>query len=484
MFFGESGFVAEGREEGGNGGLVLGEIGAAVADEGFTDQLAQGEAFLPGQGVAGGDGDAEGVAIDLVKAQAAELALARAGGEGDVETVFAEAGEHFGSGEIVQEDADLGHGGLIAAEDAGEDLDGEGWGVADVEFAGFSPGEGADGGHGLIGAGEDGLGFGDEKATSLGETDGLRTALEKRDAEVILEIAHLTADGGLSDVQAGGGAGDILLFGDGDEVAEVAELHVTTSMPRRHTKARNMVFPNVAEAAETLPMITLRKANERGHAEHGWLDTYHTFSFADYYDPQWMGFRSLRVINDDLVLPRNGFGMHPHRDMEIITYILSGSLTHRDSMGNGRTITPGEFQYMSAGTGVMHSEQNQSGSEAVHLLQIWIQPDTKGVAPNYAEKSMKDAEPGRLHLITSKTGRDGSIAIHQDADLWLARLDPAQSVNHTVGAGRHAWLHVAEGEVTLNGQTLSGGDAVAVTAPETLEIAGVKPAQVLLFDLN
>jgi redox-sensitive bicupin YhaK (pirin superfamily) len=231
-------------------------------------------------------------------------------------------------------------------------------------------------------------------------------------------------------------------------------------------------------------MIITRKANERGHAEHGWLDTYHTFSFADYYDPKWMGFRSLRVINDDLVLPHAGFGMHPHRDMEIITYILSGELSHKDSMGNGRTITPGEFQYMSAGTGVLHSEQNPSGNEAVHLLQIWIQPDTKGVQPHYAEKSMKNAETGKLHLITSKAGRDGSIAIHQDADLYLGKLDANQSLKHPLAPGRHAWLHVAEGEVTLNGQTLSGGDAVAVSNESALDLHGNKASQVLLFDLN
>jgi len=231
-------------------------------------------------------------------------------------------------------------------------------------------------------------------------------------------------------------------------------------------------------------MITTRKANERGHSEHGWLDTYHTFSFADYYDPKWMGFRSLRVINDDLVMPRMGFGKHPHRDMEIITYILSGSLAHQDSMGNGRTISTGEFQYMAAGTGVQHSEQNPSVNEAVHLLQVWIMPDENGVKPRYAEKSMKDAATGALHLITSKTGRDGSMAIHQDADLWLAKLDAKQSVTHSLGAGRHAWLHVAEGEITLNGQVLSGGDAVAVSDESALKLTGAKPSQVLLFDLN
>ena len=230
-------------------------------------------------------------------------------------------------------------------------------------------------------------------------------------------------------------------------------------------------------------MINLRKAHDRGHAEHGWLDSYHTFSFADYYDPQWMGFRSLRVINDDRVMPRMGFGTHPHRDMEIITYILSGQLAHKDSMGNGRTITPGEFQYMSAGTGVQHSEQNPSSQEPVRLLQIWIQPDAKGVEPSYAEKSMKDAAPG-LHLITSKAGRADSIAIHQDADLYLAKLDANQSVTHKLGANRHAWLHVAEGEVTLNGQKLTAGDAAAVSDETALNLTGLKEAQVLLFDLN
>src|SRR5262245_53574843 len=231
-------------------------------------------------------------------------------------------------------------------------------------------------------------------------------------------------------------------------------------------------------------MMKIRKANERGHAEHGWLDTYHTFSFADYYDPQWMGFRSLRVINDDLVMPGMGFGTHPHRDMEIITYILSGALQHKDSMGNGRVIRAGEVQYMAAGTGVQHSEFNPSADEAVHLLQIWIQPDHKGTTPRYAEKSLKDAATGTLHLGTSKTGRDGSIAINQDADLWLGKLDANNRVTHTLAPGRHAWLHVAEGQVSLNGKTLSGGDAAALSDGEALELAATKPSQVLLFDLN
>lgn len=230
--------------------------------------------------------------------------------------------------------------------------------------------------------------------------------------------------------------------------------------------------------------MNIRRANERGHANHGWLDSYHTFSFANYYDPNWMSYRSLRVINDDLVMPGMGFGKHPHRDMEIITYILSGSLEHKDSMGNGRVIKTGDVQYMAAGTGVQHSEFNPSKDEAVHLLQIWVQPDRKDVTPRYAEKSFKDAATGTLHLVTSKAGRDGSIAIHQDADLWLAKLDGGKSVSQKLAAGRHAWVHVAEGEVTLNGTKLSGGDAAAVSGEGTLDIASTKPAQVLLFDLN
>ena len=230
-------------------------------------------------------------------------------------------------------------------------------------------------------------------------------------------------------------------------------------------------------------MTTIRRAKERGHANHGWLDTYHTFSFANYHDEHWMGFRSLRVINDDLVMPRMGFGMHPHRDMEIITYVLSGALEHKDTLGNGRVIRAGDIQYMAAGSGIRHSESNPSAEEAVHLLQIWIQPDRTGVTPRYAEKSLAAAAPGRFHLVTSKTGRDQSIAIHQDADLSLARLAAGDRVAHTLAAGRHAWLHVAEGEITLDGQPLHAGDAAALTGPTTLDLDAVGPAQVLLFDL-
>ncbi|MEI8290782.1 MAG: pirin family protein [Verrucomicrobiota bacterium] len=231
-------------------------------------------------------------------------------------------------------------------------------------------------------------------------------------------------------------------------------------------------------------MKTIRKSNERGHVNHGWLDSYFTFSFADYYDPQWLGFRTLRVINDDLILPGMGFGTHPHRDMEIISYVLSGQLQHRDSIGNGRTIKAGEFQYMAAGSGVEHSEFNPSKTEATRLLQIWIKPDAKGVKPRYAERNFTKAETGKLHLVASKNGRDGAFEIHQDADLLLGKLDAGQSVKHPLAKDRHAWVHVAEGEVTINGSKLSGGDAVAVSEEEALNITASKPSQVLLFDLN
>ncbi len=245
-----------------------------------------------------------------------------------------------------------------------------------------------------------------------------------------------------------------------------------------------MVFPKSTVLAHSLAMIITRKSNERGHAQHGWLDSYHTFSFADYHDPRWMGFRSLRVINDDLVMPGMGFGTHPHRDMEIITYVLSGAIEHQDSMGNGRVIHAGEFQYMAAGTGVQHSEFNPSKTEPLRLLQIWIQPDQRGVKPRYAEKNLAAAVAGQWHLVASKGGRDGSMAIHQDANLAFARLDAGQQVAYPLAAGRHAWVHVAEGEVELNGIKLQGGDAVGVTDESVLTVSALKPAQILLFDLN
>ncbi len=231
-------------------------------------------------------------------------------------------------------------------------------------------------------------------------------------------------------------------------------------------------------------MMTIRRSDERGQANHGWLNTRFTFSFADYYDPNHMGFRSLRVINDDVVSPGGGFDMHPHRDMEIITVVLSGALEHKDSMGNGRVIRPGEVQYMAAGTGVLHSEFNPSETEPVHLLQIWIKPDAKGAKPDYAERDFKSAPAGRLNLIASKTGRGGSIAINQDAELLVGKFDGGETVAHPLRSGRHAWVHVAEGEVTLNGARLTAGDGVAVSDERELKLVATGPGQVLVFDLN
>ena len=231
-------------------------------------------------------------------------------------------------------------------------------------------------------------------------------------------------------------------------------------------------------------MITVRKAGERGHASFDWLDTWHTFSFADYHDAQHLGFRALRVINDDTIAGGGGFGTHPHRDMEIITFVLSGALEHKDSMGNGRIIRRGEVQYMAAGTGVAHSEFNPSPTEPVHLLQIWILPDHKGAKPVYAEKTFAQAAPGQFYLAASKSGRDGSIPINQDVDVFIGKLCAGNHISHTLKPGRHAWLQVAEGEVKLNGQSLKAGDGAAVSDENKLVLESAGPAQVILFDLN
>jgi quercetin 2,3-dioxygenase len=227
-------------------------------------------------------------------------------------------------------------------------------------------------------------------------------------------------------------------------------------------------------------MITVRKAADRGQFDHGWLDTRHTFSFADYYDDDFMGFRSLRVINEDRVKPGRGFGTHGHRDMEIISYVLEGALGHRDSTGGDGVLRPGEVQRMSAGTGVRHSEMNASDSETTHFLQIWILPERNGIAPGYEQKDFPDRE-GRLRLVASHDGRDGSLTIHQDVDLFAAQLD-GQPLSHDFKPGRYGWLQVARGSVTVNGIELSAGDGAAIEGESSLTISG-KGAEVLLFDL-
>ena len=231
-------------------------------------------------------------------------------------------------------------------------------------------------------------------------------------------------------------------------------------------------------------MITLRKSGERGHANHGWLDSYFSFSFAEYYDPQHMGFASLRVINEDVVQPGTGFGTHGHRDMEIITYILEGALEHKDSMGNGSVIRPGDVQRMSAGKGVQHSEFNPSPGELVHLLQIWIQPNVIGIPPSYEEKHFDAASRrGKLRLIASADGRDGSVKIHQDAAVYAALLDGAERVSHALAPGRKAYVHLARGKVAVNGQPLSTGDALKASGESALVLERGDNAEILLFDL-
>ena len=232
-------------------------------------------------------------------------------------------------------------------------------------------------------------------------------------------------------------------------------------------------------------MITVRPAAERGHADHGWLDTRHTFSFASYHDPGHMGFRSVRVINEDRVQPAQGFGTHAHRDMEILTWVLEGALEHKDSMGNGSVIRPGDLQRMSAGTGVTHSEFNPSREAGVHFLQIWLLPRERGLPPGYEQKRFpQESRRGRLRLIAAGDGREGAVTIHQDADVWTALLQPGESLSHRLAPGRYAWVHVARGAVSLNGSTLGAGDGAAVSDEAALEINGAARAEVLLFDLT
>ncbi len=231
-------------------------------------------------------------------------------------------------------------------------------------------------------------------------------------------------------------------------------------------------------------MMTIRRASERGHADHGWLNSFHTFSFADYYDPAHMGFRSLRVINEDRVQPTQGFGTHRHQNMEIISYVLEGGLQHRDSMGTGSVIRPGDVQRMSAGTGVAHSEFNASSTELVHFLQIWLQPSQTGIAPGYEQKTFpREEKEGRLRLVASPDGSDGSVTVHTDARLYAGLFASGQGARHELAPGRHAWVHMARGRARVNGQELGAGDAAALSDEGAVSIEGVDGAEVLVFDL-
>ncbi len=231
-------------------------------------------------------------------------------------------------------------------------------------------------------------------------------------------------------------------------------------------------------------MIAIRKSEDRGHAQHGWLDSRFTFSFAEYDDPKHMGFRSLRVINDDHIEAGEGFPTHPHQDMEIITYVLEGAVAHKDSTGTQAVIRPGEVQRMTAGTGVRHSEFNASKTEGLHLLQIWILPDRRGLQPGYEQKAFPAAElQGKLRLVADHGGTGGAISLNQDVALYAAKLDRGQSVTHRVKNGRYVWLHVARGAVHLNGQALKSGDGAAVSDEASLTLDDADQAEVLLFDL-
>jgi redox-sensitive bicupin YhaK (pirin superfamily) len=231
-------------------------------------------------------------------------------------------------------------------------------------------------------------------------------------------------------------------------------------------------------------MLTVRRAADRGQANYGWLDSRHTFSFGEYYDPQHMGFRALRVINDDRVSPGQGFGTHPHRDMEIISYVVEGALEHRDSMGTGSVIRPGDVQRMSAGTGVTHSEYNASKSEAVHFLQIWIVPDVRGLAPSYEQRHFAERERrGTMRVVASPDGRDGSVSIHNDVVLYAGLFDGGERAMVALSPSRMGWVQVVTGEARVNGETLAAGDGAAISDEARIQIEGVADSELLLFDL-
>ena len=231
-------------------------------------------------------------------------------------------------------------------------------------------------------------------------------------------------------------------------------------------------------------MLTLRRSDERGFADHGWLQSFHSFSFSEYHDPAHMGFGPLRVINDDVVAPGRGFGMHGHRDMEIVTYVLQGKLSHKDSLGNGADILPGDVQRRSAGTGIMHSEFNQGLRESVHLLQIWIEPSAKGLSPGYEQKNFSDADKrGRLRLVASPDGREGSVTIHSDATLSVGLFDGEERAEMALDPARKAYVHVARGAIVANGQALKAGDALKLEGESALTLQGGEQAEVLVFDL-
>ena len=231
-------------------------------------------------------------------------------------------------------------------------------------------------------------------------------------------------------------------------------------------------------------MIQIRKASDRGHANHGWLNTYHTFSFSTYRDPNHMGFRSLRVMNEDWVAAGQGFGTHPHQDMEIVTYVLEGALEHKDSMGNGEVLYPGEFQRMTAGTGITHSEFNPSAGEPVHLYQIWLYPDQKGLTPSYEQKRFPEAgRENQLRLVASRDATDWSLRIHQDACIFLSKLEAGNEVSHPIEPGRHAWLQVLRGAVTLDNHSLTTSDGAAISGEAKVTIRATTDAEIMLFDL-
>src|ERR1044071_3243341 len=314
--------------------------------------------------------------------------------------------------------------------------------------------------------------------------------LQQALSDFVLQCFDLPAQRGLGQKNLLRGTADVALLGHGHEITQLSEFDAG-SINRMQAQANKLALADSARSDHPVLMKTIettlniRRAKDRGHADHGWLNSHHTFSFADYYDPAQMGFRSLRVINDDRVAPGKGFGTHPHRDMEIFSYVLEGALQHKDSLGNGSVLKPGQIQLMSAGSGVAHSEFNPSGSDPLHFLQIWIQPRERGLSPSYTEWRPKSEHADALKvLVISPDGRDGSATIHQDAEIYRIRLQPGETVKHELKPGRGAWLQIAEGALALNGVALATGDGGSTEESGTLKLSADAATEALLFDLG
>src|SRR5947207_1250452 len=408
--------------------------------------------------------------------------------ECDIKRAVLQSGEYFLGGKVEQLQPRIRMLLGKVRHCARQETAGERGRVADAQP--HAPSGGPHALHHLVGPVKKLARFTQQRLAHRSQADGMCLTFEQALAYLILERFDLSAQCRLRQKHFLRRAADIGSFGDGHEVAQLTQFH-SGSISKMQSQAKNSALAAFVRDGHYVRMkttettLTPRRANERGHADHGWLNSYHTFSFADYYDPAHIGFRSLRVINDDRVAPGQGFGTHPHRDMEIFSYVLQGALQHKDSMGNGSVLKPGQIQLMSAGRGVTHSEFNPSRTEPLHFLQIWIQPSERGLAPSHTEwrPTPTQANAPKV-LVFSPDGRENSAIIHQDAEVYRIRLQPGQTVTHELKPGRGRWLQIAEGAVACNGVALETGDGASSEEAGTLSLIASRPTEALLFDLS